>query len=411
MFEKPVAIVLGGIIPHGEVIKKLKARGYYTVLVDYSDNPPAASIADVHSKESAMDYEAVLKLAETYEAKIVMSPCLDQQMVIAMKVCEALGLFHPISSETALNVTNKKNMKRIMMEKGIKTARYYHVANMSELNNIELEYPIIIKPVDGCGSAGVEKVYTEKDMRAAVGRALDFSRSSAAIVEEFQEGNEISAYTYICNGKAHLLTVSQRVSDFSDNRTICYGVINPPVISETLRKNLILTAEKIADVFCLDNTPLFYQSMVKNDEVSIIEFSPRMGGGIGYRVIQISSEIDVLELAISSYLGEEPEINITPTGTHMHIQQLFCKDGIFSRVEGTEMIESIGAELLMLKCQGAHIDSSKPSNSKVASLIIKGSSDSECEEKLKRIWPAIKILDSNENDMLNRKLSLVNLYY
>ena len=29
--KKPVAIVLGGIFPHAEVVRKLKNRGYYTV--------------------------------------------------------------------------------------------------------------------------------------------------------------------------------------------------------------------------------------------------------------------------------------------------------------------------------------------------------------------------------------------
>ena len=49
--NKPIAIVLGGIFPHAEVIKKLKKRGYYTVLVDYFDNPPAAADpAETHSR-------------------------------------------------------------------------------------------------------------------------------------------------------------------------------------------------------------------------------------------------------------------------------------------------------------------------------------------------------------------------
>ena len=93
--KKPVAIVLGGIYPHGRTLDKLKERGYYTVLIDYFDNPPAAVHADLHINKSAMAYEEVLAVAREMDARLVMSPCLDQQIVIAVKVAEALGLPHP----------------------------------------------------------------------------------------------------------------------------------------------------------------------------------------------------------------------------------------------------------------------------------------------------------------------------
>ena len=46
--EKKTAIILGGTIPHCELIQQLKSRGYYTILVDYYDNPPAKVYADMH---------------------------------------------------------------------------------------------------------------------------------------------------------------------------------------------------------------------------------------------------------------------------------------------------------------------------------------------------------------------------
>ena len=52
VIDKPVALVLGGTNPHIELIKQLKERGYYVVLVDYLDNPPAKKYADIHEQES-----------------------------------------------------------------------------------------------------------------------------------------------------------------------------------------------------------------------------------------------------------------------------------------------------------------------------------------------------------------------
>ena len=39
--NKPVAIILGGTFPHIELINNLKKRCYYTILIDYLDNPTA----------------------------------------------------------------------------------------------------------------------------------------------------------------------------------------------------------------------------------------------------------------------------------------------------------------------------------------------------------------------------------
>ena len=53
--NKKTAIVLGGTSPHIALIQKLKDRGYYTILVDYLNNPPAKKVADMHIKESTLD--------------------------------------------------------------------------------------------------------------------------------------------------------------------------------------------------------------------------------------------------------------------------------------------------------------------------------------------------------------------
>ena len=73
-----------------------------------------------------------------------------------MKVSETLGLSHPFDSQTAINVTNKKYMKTMMIDHGIPTAKYYQVGLDSDLSALALDYPLIVKPVDGCGAAGVQ---------------------------------------------------------------------------------------------------------------------------------------------------------------------------------------------------------------------------------------------------------------
>src|SRR5690554_5886296 len=121
--NKQVAIVLGGTFPHISLLEKLKERGYYTVLIDYFENPPAKLYADEHVMASTLDKEAVLEISKQKEASLVISAYIDQANVTACYVAEKLNLPHPYSYETSLNVTNKLLMKNLMINNNIPTSK------------------------------------------------------------------------------------------------------------------------------------------------------------------------------------------------------------------------------------------------------------------------------------------------
>ncbi len=138
--NKKTAIVLGGTIPHCELIRQLKGRGYYTILVDYYENPPAKEFADLHIKESTLDEDKVLEIAKQYNADLTISGCIDQANKTACYVLEKMGQFCPYSYQKASEITAKSYMKRIMIENGIPTGKYMSVEktyDASIINSIE----------------------------------------------------------------------------------------------------------------------------------------------------------------------------------------------------------------------------------------------------------------------------------
>lgn len=407
--KKPVAIVLGGIYPHGRTLDKLKERGYYTVLIDYFDNPPAAVHADLHINKSAMDYEAVLAIAQEMDAKLVMSPCLDQQIVVAVRVAETLGLPHPFDSETARNVTNKKYMKTMMQENGIPTARYYQVKEDSDLTALALDYPLIVKPVDSCGAAGVTRVDSPEGLPAAIKMATSWSCSGEAIVEEFKSGMEISAYTYVRDKKATLVTTQNRISFMSDQVIKCYGAVSPAEISESVRSHVEEIATKIAQVFELDTTPLFLQAIIGEDEsVSVIEFSPRLGGGTCFRLMEANADFDMLDASIDSYLNT---VNMQEPSKEKdcyliyQVQALECN---YDHTEGLDSLKEEGviSDYFFQKTKGMHITTEKASSARVAALLVRGKDKGDCLSKLQQAMQVIKVIDENGKDVTDRSLVL-----
>ena len=134
MNNKPIAIVLGGANPHKALIQNLKDRGYYTILMDFAENPVAKSVVDKHIRESALDTDKILEIASTLKADVVISTCGDQMNVVACYVAEKLGLPRPYDYKTALNVTNKLLMKQMMMENNIPTSKYYRIERVERIS-------------------------------------------------------------------------------------------------------------------------------------------------------------------------------------------------------------------------------------------------------------------------------------
>lgn len=410
MNEKPVAIVLGGIVPHKNLLEKLKKRGYFTILIDYFENPPAAEAADLHVRESAMEKDAVLAAARKFDAKLILCTCLDQQIGIACQAAEELGLPEPYTYEKALAVTNKEKMKKIMWENGIPTSRYFSVHSTEELRDAGLRFPVMVKPADSCGSAGIRKVETEADIPEAVENALRWSRSHTAVVEEFVEGTEISVYTFITGGKAHVLLTSQRFSELGEDGTCikCYASIAPAVVSDRVFADMEALGTKIAEAFELDNTAMFYQCMVKDGKIQVIEFAPRISGGICFRTIEENTGFDIINAAIDSWLGNPVKMEYHKPEVYNMTQQIHAYPCVFDHIEGVQELKDAGIldTLFLHKTKGAHIGDEKASSARVAAALIRTKDRERLPGLAKAVIDGLEIYDDCGNAVMVKGLYL-----
>lgn len=410
MSDKPVAIVLGGIVPHKNLLEKLKKRGYFTILIDYFENPPAAEAADLHVRESAMEKDVVLRIAKEHRAKLVLCTCLDQQIGIACQVAEELGLPRPYSYEKALEVTNKEKMKKTMWENGIPTSRYFSVHSVEELHDAGLRFPIMVKPADSCGSAGIRKVECPEDIPEAVENALHWSRSNTAVVEEFVEGTEISVYTFIQNKKAHVLLTSQRFSELGEDGTCikCYASIAPAVVSDQVFTDMEALGTRIAEAFDLDNTAMFYQCMVKNGDIQVIEFAPRISGGLCFRTIEENTGFDIINAAIDSWLGSPVNMEYKRPTVYNMTQQIHAYPCVFDHIEGAEKLKEDGIldTLFLHKTKGAHMGDEKASSARVAAALVRTENREELPKLAKAVIDGLEVYDDQGKKVMVKGLYL-----
>ncbi len=408
--DKPAAVVLGGTNPHIELIRQLKDRGYYVILVDYLEHPPAKDFADVHEQESTMDPEAVLRVAQKYRASLVISACVDQANLTACRVAEQLGLTHPYSYKTASEITNKGFMKKVMSEKGIPTTKYCYLENGEELPAFQLRFPVMTKPADSCASSGVKKARNEYELRLFLEEARRMSRTGRTVVEEFANGVEVSAYCFVKNHDAHIIMVSERKSVIEGDAQVlkCYATVTPAGITNVALKKIKQAADGIADAFNLDNTALHVQAMCDGDNINIIEFAPRAGGGISYETIRENTGFDIISATIDSYLEIPVELNYHAVTQCSSVNLIYGVPSYFDHLEGTEKLleEGVIDSIHFHKTKGMHINNNRASSGRIAAFAV----HAETKEKMcEKIAYAMKNMDAYDTE--GNKIMRKELYY
>ncbi len=411
MMEKPVALVLGGTVPHVHLIELLKLRGFYTVLLDYTPNPPAKEYADEHIPVSTLDNEAVLNEARNRKASLVISTNVDQANVTCCFVAEKLDLFSPYSYETALDVTDKRRMKKILWENNIPTSKYIEITSVEEVNNIALRFPLMVKPADSNSANGVKRAYSQLELEKYVPDALRFSRNGKAIVEEFVTGKEISAYGVVVKGEAKLLMHQERVSvyDGEDKVIKCYASLAPSRISDVAANKAEQILTMIAKAFKLDNTPLFFQGIVTGDNISVIEFAPRVGGGISFQTIKDATGYDIISAALDSYLNIPISVeNWHPMNGKFAVNQIYGTNGIYDKTTGVDTVLKDGMVnvLSFYKHKGDIIDSSRASSSRIGVMVVSDNTEIGLRNKISNAFAKLDSFDIDGNSIIRKDLNL-----
>ena len=407
--EKPVAIVLGGTTPHILLVDKLHERGFYVILIDYLDNPPAKKVADEHVKESTLDKEIVLEVAKTRHAQLVISACIDQTNSICCYVAEKLGLPHPYSYQTSLCVTDKGLMKRIMVDNGIPTSSFTTTASIETIDWEKIEFPAVVKPVDCNSSKGVRRVDSVEETKQRVVEAISLSRTKTAIIEGFNRGEEIQVDCLATESDVKVVMTRQKqkiASKGNDMVLQSYGSVFPAPISKELQKQAQEIATGIAKAFGLKNTPFFYQAIVTDDGIKVLEFAPRIGGGLSYYMLNEFANYDAVEYVIDSYLGNPLRFEPIQNNCFQSTILLYMVPGVFDHISGLDQLKEQGLiyESFVMKAKGDSVDGDMRSSNRVAAFVVQGDSYDELRTKARMAIEKVEIFDNNNKPLLNRQI-------
>lgn len=401
------ALVLAGGYAQIALIRELKRRGITTLLADYYAEPVAKPYADKFFQASTLDIEKIQEIAQLEAVDFLITACTDQALLTVAKVSENLGLPCYVDYETARNVTNKKYMKDVFLANGIPTAKHMTIQKDKPYTIDNLSFPLIVKPADCNSSKGVRKVTNEAELNAALADALEFSRTGTAVAEEFIEGPELSIDVWVEEGKAHVLCVSNSEKIADADKFVIFRGNFPAKEAKIVQSEIEEVAQKIADAFGIKNAPMLIQAIYRDGHIYVLEFSARTGGGVKYLMIQNASGFDVIRGVVDLTLGKHPHIGeLDRKYEYVSNEFVYCNEGVFDRLVGFEELKQDGVivDYYLFKWQGAVMKDIQSSGDRICGFTVGANSIEELQNKHKAACAAIKVLDSNGNDIMRHDL-------
>lgn len=401
------ALVLCGGVPQIALIKELKSRGITTLLADMNENVGARAYADEFYKVSVLDVDAIENLAREQKVDFLITVCADQVLQVVAEVSERLNLPCYIDFETAVNVSKKSYMKTIFAQNGIPTSQFVIMDKLDTDKIKHLRYPLIVKPVDAYSSRGVTKVVSPEKLPAAFDTAINISRSKNAIVEEFVEGDEVTVDAYIEDGVAHVLCLTNLYKIGEDGKFIINRSRIPAEVSEEVSEKIRDAVQKIADSFGLKNTPMLVQLITDGENISVVEFCARTGGGIKFLMIKKESGFDVVKAVLDLTLGNKPHVEeFTRPDTFTVNEFVYCNPGTLERLEGFDELLSEGviADYKQFKLTGSEFSKINGSGDRVAYFSIEAESIDEVKRRHAIANSRIKAISTDGKDIIRHDL-------
>ncbi|WP_455559641.1 ATP-grasp domain-containing protein [Agathobaculum hominis] len=300
--------IIGASYLQEPLIQKAKSMGIETHVFAWAAGDVGEKSADYFYPISIVEREEILTQCRKIGIDGICSIASDLAMLTVNYVAERMGLTGNTMKCTEKS-TNKHAMRKCFEQYGDPSPKSRLVTSIKDLQNVKLQYPVIVKPTDRSGSRGITKLLDENGLEAAIEQAKNQGFEKKALVEEFAGGQEYSVECISWQGEHHFLAMTKKYTTGAPH-FIETGHIEPaPISSQQLEQ-----VKKIV-FHALDSLEIKYgasHTELKIDDkgtVRLIEIGGRMGGDcIGSDLVQLSTGVDFVKAVIQCALDEKPEI-------------------------------------------------------------------------------------------------------
>lgn len=350
------------------LIERAKEMGYTTHVFAWAANDIGETAADSFYPISIVEKDQIVEKCREIGIDGICSIASDLAAVTVNYVAEKLGLTGN-SMACTLKSTNKHHMRRAFEAGGDPSPKSILVNEQTDLDALELTYPIIVKPTDRSGSRGIYKLETPEGLADAVRASMGEGFEKKVLVEEFVEGDEYSVEGISFGGHHQILTITQKFTTGAPH-FIETGHREPAPISAEMFEKVKQVVMHALDSLEIRNSASHSEIKITPDgQIRLIEIGGRMGGDcIGSDLVRYSTGIDFVRAVIQVACGIEPDLTPVCEPMPVEVRFLFTQEDVdeMERLQKTDRFLKLVA--YFPECLGQATDSSN----RAGCYIIKG---------------------------------------
>ncbi len=412
-------LFLGAIRALCEPIELAKKMGIYTIALDYLPNSPAKKVADKAYLVSTTDIDAVCEVCKNERVDGVFTAFTDSMLPYARKICDKMGFPFYASMEQIKLSLDKRFFKEKCRENGVPVPMdYTKEIEKSGLQNANICYPVIVKPIDSSGGRGIRVCQSKDELNIAYEYAMSVSPGKNVLVEEYVIGDEITATYTMKNGEISLSCLKDKlVSRDHENITSQSDVLIMP--SRYLTRYMSTVNDSVIKMLknlnATDGT-IFLQGVATDNKMVFFECGYRVNGSCDYRHIERENSINYMKMMLAHAVcgdmaGYELSMDNPFFSKYILTFNMWAHGGKIGSQQGLDevlKIENVSFAEYMHDVGDELVDNNTLSQRVFRAIIIDSSID-EIKNTIQKIQAFVSIKNENEQNMLYSSFDIKRL--
>ncbi len=330
-------LIIGSSFEQLPLILAAKKKKLFVISTDIKFDAIGKFYSDKFEKLDPLDLISGEKIFLKYKPDAISSDACDYSNYLKNFLCTKYNLPCEGLYQASLSC-NKYRVREICSQNNILQPRFSICKNLKEVEQFleKIDFPLIMKPLDGRGSIGVNIVNSKRDMDKKFYDTLMHSRHKEIIVESYIEGIHFTVDgIFDHEGNFYNIGIAKKNIIEKNNRPIILEVNYPAQFKENKIKSIFKINSKLVSVLGF-RKGLTHSEYIMDDKerVFLVETTNRGGGVLtSSLILEKLCKININDYLINLSLNISKKIKPNFTKNIVNLRFLNFKPGKVKNIE------------------------------------------------------------------------------
>ncbi len=406
-------LLMGGAAFIHHIREYADAKGFKLIAVGKTQGAHS-KLSDEYYEVDTTDIDGICALIKEKNIDGVFVGASEVNIRPAITIAEKTGIPFYATQQQWDILANKAEFKRLLKENGLPLIPEYD----EETDPAEIDYPVIIKPIDGSGARGISLCNNAEELPRAIAYAKEFSFAKKPIIEKFMQGMDDTFVRYhFQDGNYSVSSAFDRHVNFTQGGFggVALAYTHP---SKHIKAYLERYDEKMQNIFRslgLKNGVITLQGFVdENDVFYFYEAGYRLGGSQSFIFTDKVNNSNSLYYMINYALtGKMADFCIADRDTPFFSKPccnlyIALRAGIITTLEGVDEVRKIPGVLNVTEMSdvGTQIKRTGSLDQVCMRMHLIGDDREHLAKTINKVYETLNILDENGEDMILERFCL-----